>query len=343
MINNLIMKKIYFILLNLIPAAILAQTITQADLPGAGIAFTTASDTSYTASVPAGGMGQTWNYSALMNHQVDTTGFIASAGTPFAASFPSSNLAAYDASSGTYAYFNSNASGFYVDGVAASGFMLNYIPPDLFVPVPFSFGDTQSNMSRWSIDTSYTDSTGTHDFRIVQRTEAFFEADGTGSLTTPTSTYNNVLRVKKTQLVYDSLYSIILGFPVGVLGSASQTTDYLFLTTGLTVNYLMTLYADSLGTMAYGGEYLLNSVNLGINQFENKRIAIFPNPASSSIEFGVNGPYDVAVFDAFGKEVIHESRDTNRLNIASLSQGIYYFRLVQGNKTFTGSFVKDSF
>ena len=90
------MKKIYLALLFSIPFLINGQTITQADLPHAGTAFTMGNDTTYTAPVPAGGMGQVWDYSGLLNHRTDTNGFIAAAGTPYASCFRGSNFATID-------------------------------------------------------------------------------------------------------------------------------------------------------------------------------------------------------------------------------------------------------
>src|SRR5436190_10473190 len=106
------MKKIYFAISILFAFTSVSKaqiTITQADLPVVGLAFTTAHDDNYSAPIPAGGASQTWNYSGLLNTYQDTVVFIAAAGTPFAAQVPSANLATYDPSSGSYSYFTTNS------------------------------------------------------------------------------------------------------------------------------------------------------------------------------------------------------------------------------------------
>jgi hypothetical protein len=79
------MKKIYTILLIFSPALLSAQTITQADLPDVGDAWTSGIDTLSSGPVPPGGMGQNWNFSGLMTSYMDTTAFMAPASTPYAA------------------------------------------------------------------------------------------------------------------------------------------------------------------------------------------------------------------------------------------------------------------
>src|SRR5688572_4455443 len=131
------MKKIYLAICILVSSATLSVaqiTITQSDLPVAGLAFTTAVDDNYVSVIPAGGASQTWNYSGLLNNDQDTVGFIPAAGTPFAAQYPTANLATFSPTTGSYAYFTSNSSGFYQNGVtdsAITGGALIYNPANL--------------------------------------------------------------------------------------------------------------------------------------------------------------------------------------------------------------------
>ncbi len=68
------MKKNYLILLLFsLPFMILAQSITSADLPNVGSAFTMGVDTAYTGVVPSQGPGQTWDFSSLQNKQLDSS------------------------------------------------------------------------------------------------------------------------------------------------------------------------------------------------------------------------------------------------------------------------------
>src|SRR5438046_740317 len=107
------MKKIYFALLCLCSFGVRAQTLVQSDLPFSGLAWASGVDTTYSAAIPAGGSGQTWNYSTLQYNYVDTSGFGDAAGTPYANIFPASNLSAYKQSTHEWTYFISSSTGFY--------------------------------------------------------------------------------------------------------------------------------------------------------------------------------------------------------------------------------------
>src|SRR5438552_886883 len=111
------MNKLYFLLLPLLPFIAISQpTITQSDLPGAYSGWRTARDTNYTASVPTGGANVTWNYSGLQQVEIDSTGFIAPTGTPYASIFPTANLAAFDWKMGNWSYWDNNSAGLYING-----------------------------------------------------------------------------------------------------------------------------------------------------------------------------------------------------------------------------------
>jgi hypothetical protein len=337
------MKKLYAILLTTLPFIASAQTIYQTDLPTAGTAFTTGNDSNYVAAIPAGGTGQTWNYSGLMNYRTDTIAFISSVGTPYASTFPGSNLATYDQGSMSYSYLTSNSSGLYTDGVASPSFSLVYNPQDLFIPVPISYGSTRNNVSRIQIDTSITDSSGTTHMRIVLRNESSFLVDGSGSLTTPTATYPAALRLKITNLMYDSLYIDLTGFGLylPVSGSVSQSTSYRFLTSGLQVNYIMELEADSLGTTSSSSSFLVDAT-VSVPKISNRnQLVAYPNPAFSNINFkDLNDDSELVIVDVNGSEVIRKNGITSQsVNIEALPNGTYFYEVKQKESLYKGRFV----
>src|SRR6187455_740038 len=147
------MKKLSLLLIVFSATSSFAQTIDQSDLPFAGLGWTSGVDTNYSAPIAAGGSGQSWDYSGLLYDYVDTSGFGVAAGTPYAATFPTANLAAQDQSTGDWSYFTSNSTGLYVNGFVSGGVSFVLSPPQMYVPVPFSYGNTQINISRVVIDT----------------------------------------------------------------------------------------------------------------------------------------------------------------------------------------------
>src|SRR4051794_26835310 len=113
------MKKIYALVLLSLPLLAHSQIITQADLPSPGTAYILAHDSTYTQPIPAGGTGQNWDYSTLVNTYQDTQIYVAAAGTPYAGAFPTSTMAIPDASDGSYSYLTSSSTGLYLDGTAS--------------------------------------------------------------------------------------------------------------------------------------------------------------------------------------------------------------------------------
>ena len=327
------MKKIYTILLGALPFLSVAQTITQADLPTAGTAYVTAQDTTFLSAIPAGGTGQTWNFSGLLNQGQDTSGYIAAAGTPYAASFPASNLASYDAVSSNYVYMTNSSSGLYADGIGSASGVTSFNPPWLQMPVPFSFNDTRSNVSRIVQDTLGV--------RIVLRIESSFLADGSGSLTTPAGTYN-VLRVKTTALTYDSVYiDLGGGIYTPFSGSASQTTNFIFVSSGLQANFIMSITGDSLGLQATGASYLIAS-NVSVQEpAVKKQFNAYPNPAFDQVKLStldLNG--EVFVYDMNGREVKRvKGNVANAIQVDEMKAGTYNYRVIIGNRTESGQFI----
>lgn len=316
-----------------------AQTITQADLPTAGTAWTMNEDTNYVAAIPAGGTGQTWNYSTLLTNNIDTTAFQDAAGTPFASSFPSSNLATYQTTDGSYGYYTSNSSGLYLDGNGSATGNLIYNPSLLYIPVPFSYGSTATGMGRLVVDTSVAG----QGYRIVLRFENTYEGDATGSLQTPQGTYN-VLRVKMTQLVYDSI-SVELSPGTGIYvpfsGSVSQTTNYNFLSTGNTVNLIMDISADSLGATSTSSRYFSGQAVVSVEQIANaKKTVVYPNPAIDKINFKNDVNAEVIIYDNAGQEVKRVVGNVgNSVDIQSLKAGVYRYKVIYTDKTESGSFI----
>src|SRR6185295_11948739 len=101
----------------------------------------------------------------------------AAAGTPYASTFPSANLAAHKLSTNEWTYFTSSSTGFYVNGFVTDTLTFVIDPQQMYVPVPFSSGDTKTDISRVVIDTTFL----TYAAQIRINFHADFLADGYGS------------------------------------------------------------------------------------------------------------------------------------------------------------------
>lgn len=337
------MKKIYIALLLLFPFITKGQTITQADLPIDGTTFITAIDTSYHGTCGSQGQNQTWDFSMLVASSQDTSAFINAAGTLYESSFPSSNTAAYAVFNDTYSYYTNDATGFYYDGSIGLGGLIQVIPPILFVPVPFSFGDQRAHVSRLQFDTSYFDTT-TVNLRIVRYSDCFYKVDATGTLTLPGGTYQNVLRVKLSETAYDTVYMDMgAGNYAPISDSQTLITEFRYFTTGSPTNsnYLLGITGDSLGTTASQSEFLFDpNSNVPVLNADKNDVKVFPNPAFNTLNFkNIIANANIRIFDNYGKLVMNSNGDIRSINVGTLPNGVYFYEVESKGKVDKGSFV----
>ena len=335
------MKKFYLTLLLSLPFAIYAQTITQADLPTVGTSYTLGVNPSYTGPIPSPGLNQTWDFSALQNIEQDTLIFTTPGGTPYLDDFEFSNLTSYNASDDSYVYFTSVGTGFYIDGVGSPGAIIKYNPSLLFVPVPFSYGaNLVINTARIQKDTTIVD-TATINLRIVIYYESDFKVYATGTLTTPTSVYTDVLGVRVSETRYDSVYIDMGGgiyFPIS--DNATQSTHYRYFKSGSSASYLLGIDVDSAGS-PLRSEFLVEAGVAVPKVSANKKMNAYPNPAFNDLNFkNLTSNTSIVVFDNNGKEVLRAKQINNsRLNVETLKNGVYHFEIDQNGTIQKGSFV----
>ncbi len=338
------MKKIYLLIHVLLPFVSFAQpTITQSDLPSSGLVFVMATDSVYSAAIPAGGSSQVWDYTGLQNLATDTSGFFSSVGTPYSSQFAGANLASYNASGNQWTYFTSNSTGFYIDGFGSptSG-IFQLTPRQLFAPIPFTYGDTRNNTARIQIDTVYSGVNA----RVIHTVFSIFNADAWGTLNLPSGNYNNTLRMKVTELTTDTILVDLLGIGVYTLFSAnsSQVTHYRWFHNGAAA-YLLGVDADSLGTIATYSEYLVNSQIVSTNDLGSIHDALiaYPNPANQTVylnnDLAANGV--LIITNALGQEVGKKTVDGTKkitLDISTYPNGLFQFLLISESERRNGRF-----
>ena len=303
------------------------STITTAELPFAGLAWTNANDTNYYDPILPGGANVTWDYSGLINQFVDTAGFVNATGTPYASNYPSSNLAAHNLATDAWAYYSSNSTGFYQNGFSDNTGNFILLSPALIAPVPFTFGNTRSNTARISIDTAVSG----QNVRVAINVQSHFEADGYGTVILPNGTHNDVLRVKVTEITYDSIsVAIIPGLYVPFSNSASQVTHFRYFKSGVTASYILNIDADSLGQFATTSAYMLQSAVLSAPEANaTNQVLPYPNPASEYLYFSNALPNtSVTMISMDGKSVrlpLSSNGKNTVANVSGLTDGIYFY------------------
>ncbi len=135
-----------------------------------------------------GGGNQTWDYSSLSDSNASVVlEVVTPASTPYADSFPGSNLSIKAGNDSGFIYFNSQTSELSELGVISpTAGSLKYTKPKVYLTYPFSYGSF------------FTDSVVEESpaYNVVLRGKDSVYGNGYGTLKTPVNTYNNVLRVR---------------------------------------------------------------------------------------------------------------------------------------------------
>lgn len=300
------MKKILFLFLLLTNQQVSAQiTINSTHLPPAGQTRIEAIDEFYNAPITPGGANQTWNYSGLLTTSLDTTNLLSAASTPYAATnYPASNLAIHQEEDSAYFYISSNVSGFYLDGYyfynAQPPFGQNKIPfapAYRFIPTPFTYLDNYVSIYKYVIDID----TALPYIRLVHHVNIDFLCDGYGSLQLPGVTHPNTLRAKQTEVIIDSLFADTTGsgnYFSFAAPSLEQKISYRWFK-GSQPSIILTLFADSAGTLCNQSNYLYNffTTSVGENPSGVAKVNLFPNPAASLVN--VSLPHEGTAKEVF--------------------------------------------
>ena len=349
------MKKIY-ISLSLVSAMLLANksmaqiTLSSTYLPQVNYTYNMAADTTPadmpTFTVSAGSASaQTWDYSQGFNNIYGAaTSFVAPGSNPGASNFPASNLAS-DQGGGSWGYLISGSNGLFIDGaeVTAQGVTadLDFMPNAPQLPTPFTFGNTTTVTYTATGNTTFG---GIIPVVINHHAVRTVTADAFGSITTPTGTYSNTLRVMTYEISYDSI-------------SVSGTNQFNRYDT--TTNYswyqnspdALVMSIDQNTKGATTKVQYLQTFSNAINTIKRNELAtnLYPNPASTfaylSYENTTSAKVSASIFDMTGKQVAVILNNQQQIagkqtlaidvNNLQLAQGLYMVQLTINGATKT--------
>ncbi len=339
------MKKILLSTIALLFALILnAQiTLTSADLPSVGDAFISVIDSNSisadTLTPGANGANLSWDFSNLQNTNYDTVLFIDPASTPYAADFPSANLV--QKTRGSYSFLNKTSSILEAVGVLFDTLKINFSDNLTFFQLPTNYGDNFTDDAMFSTKMRYDTTVTVNGFpitidsvRLKRNITYTRDVTGWGSLTTPTSTYNDILKTKAHEIDIDSLWmhSTTLGW-VPVQNSKDSTDTYEWFTNGIGYSLLTLEYKhDTLTNAEY---FYATTVGIKNNTISSTNITVYPNPVKDIINFSSNNKINsIEIFDITGKTVIVKNKiDKNitQINVSNLDNGIYFYKIIDVN------------
>ena len=335
------MKKLILLFISLLTAGIATSqiVITSAEVVGQGDVVVQAYDDDPDPSIQPGDAGAniSWDFSALVEGEVDTLHFINPDDTPYGGEYPSANLAMTISDSG-YFYMEKNS-----DKMAWIGMVTDFdtlgmmnvpvVPEDIVADFDMEYGNTLDEsfylLLQFEGTVPQVDS-----IRMKMTTESSSEIDAWGEVTLPMGTYN-ALRVHETATSTDSIWiKTALGWTfTSATESSSESYSWWSDDPG-TGFVLATLSMDEEDRQATNVTYMKTEVIQDVEEvaFNAEDVNVFPNPVSDVLNISftqeMNGA--IQIIDLTGRTV--ESRNINStfmsVDLANEPEGIYFYRIL---------------
>lgn len=325
-------------------------TITQDDMPVAGMVVMRDMDTATIQNPGGAGMNQTWDFSAAVTYLSDTVTYSLPAEVPGGSMFPEANLAEgrtiFDPAGdfSNYIFWNSAEDGMYAVGWNLSftfpGYSFNstqqYDPDPNTLPLPFTYGETNSvtttgvrYSSTW-IENMQLDSS-----RVITHITLNSEVDGSGTVITPVGTYP-ALRVVEVSNHVDSTWTW-----TAVSGWTFERTETFELT-----NYRW--FANTFGevaTLSIDDESIqfqfLSSIIIDVANIDyTADIKVYPNPAGELLFISSSTPVNRAEVYSVNGQLLFTARDNNSIDISQLEPGMYICRISTNGAFSSSKFIK---
>ena len=304
-----------------------AQTITSSWVPAVGFSQThNIVNLNGPIAPGSAGQGQTWDFAGATSDSSYTETNLAPADAAGGSNFP---LASY----GTQATGDASSADFFV-GSSVALQQIGQYAGDVSGAVIATFNNAMDVMQfPASLNSAFNDpfqvaiTSPFLNFSIDGTNDVL--VDGSGTLTTPSGTYNNVLRVKSI-----NNYQYIGLPPLPGTVTNGTTTSYLWVSPDYPGYMLMNYSIDVQGTNS--DTTITYSANpLGIQNVANQTLQISPNPANEFVTVGFPSGAElnrVEVLDLSGRVVAIETVNgkSNRTSIstATFTNGVYIVRAV---------------
>ena len=330
------MKNIFsFLVFGLLFGSLSAQiTLNQGDMAVLGQRILQATDTLPTVNEGNAGPAQTWDFSSLNRHYLDTITYVNPDSTPFGASFPDATVSTETDRDGnlTYGYLMANPSGVWALGGAGDpfnlgqNFLVNFNPTIKVMLFPYSYGSSYPDTSGISLEFPGT-LLGLPVDSVRYKNVSFYEieADAWGSMSLDGGNFN-CLRQKTITHSLDSIWT-----KVPILGwYLYQSTDK----TDSSFTWWDKAHGHALASLGYKNGTINNVtfvdsmvVGLASELHLPSLLKAFPNPSAGTfgIETDLIRPHRFEVLDLTGKLVFEGIFNplSPVIDLSELEQGAY--------------------
>jgi len=347
------MKILYTSIILLLSLSLSAQiTFTNDDLAPEGTTFYFSKDTIPDASIDIGAPGpdKVWDFSALIEHELDTIVFSLPDWTPYPDSFPDANFAIESVDDSGYVYMIRNDEIFKAIGVVGLfgdfGVQSAAIDPEEIVyDFPEQFGNSRDESFSIQI-TLESDEVLVDSVRIKKDTEKNVMIDAWGSMILPMGTYQT-LRIKDQRTEYDSTWALIFGNWTLISSEENEKITYSWLTNDPAIGYeLVSLKYDTENQMV-GKVNFLNSTPVGTDEIALLHEAfLFPNPTVGKLSFEFESVVkgNLKIYNSQGKLVMTSPVDgfAFETDLSAAKAGTYFYRIFNkdGKAIYGGKIIK---
>lgn len=329
-------------------------TLNASDLaaPGKQYFFDVQTANLNTLNPGSAGTSQSWDFTALIGDNKDTTRFVSPSSTPYASVFNNSTIAE-TSEDGNYIFYSITNTAQNIEGIVTNSAALKPENPLLFLNFPTSYSENNELESNAKIVLVKYENTDPGTSQIYDSARAVMilthkvMVDGWGEVKTPTGTYNS-LRTKMVDKFLTS--SEVRSTSSGEWTQAPGTTptvsydfsSYTWFANGIGQPVLSFIYVDTtfttLETVSWytgSAEFNPTSAIEALDAATN----IAPNPSSG--EFIIKMPdmpsVSITVSDIMGKEVTSYINVANgQVSLPGANNGIHSVKIT----TNKGSFVK---
>ncbi|MFW5663096.1 MAG: hypothetical protein ACOCZW_05170, partial [Bacteroidota bacterium] len=219
------MKKFLLLFsLFLIPALSKSQPVlSSSSLPEIGTGITRYFCDTTGVNEGQGGADRSWNFSDIQknNEPAMEVTYIEPSETPYASNFPTANIAIDQDT--LFSFYENSSNQIVRLGIQGEDIKETLTDTEISLTLPFTYGDTHSDTFEGTIETTIQ---GTP-YTMNRSGSLTAEADAYGSITLPTGTFNNVLRVKHTYVLEDELPVVIPGMPSPIMITEVISYDWM--------------------------------------------------------------------------------------------------------------------
>jgi len=298
------------------------------------------------------GANQTWNFSTVPDSLTPfSADVVAPTSTPYASSFPGANAVfRFGSNNVTFFRFYKYTSSFSEDlGSIINSTQIPFPINEKFTDTrieakfPMLFNDSWSDPYSSITYNQFGADTISKSYMSGKHTMTY---DAYGTITTPTGTFSNALRMKVREERKDSIVS--MGFPGPPTITTANNTIYLwFVNQGNSFPVRFQLEYDSI----FDGEnsnysksgYFTNPTTGNSNLTRNQKIKVFPNPSSDFLHLVHPDGEDLkslTISSPTGK-TFETIKRGNLIDIRNLPAGIYFLKANYNTENHQFRFLKE--